>query len=156
MKKNERLNLIKKIVLSHDIETQHELLTLLREHGLELTQATISRDMNEIGIVKIPSGSGPYIYGLSQDSGKKISQRPLSIRSTILSISEKNPCLKQHLYLKVVPGNAMVIKRYLCQDFADRLFGVIADDDSILILTKSEADEDIIRDEVSEWMHQKS
>ncbi|EGJ27001.1 arginine repressor [Streptococcus porcinus] len=156
MKKSERLDLIKKIVLSHDIETQHELLALLKEQGLELTQATISRDMNEIGIVKIPSGSGPYIYGLSQDSGKKITQRPLSIRNSILSISEKNQDLKQHLYLKVVPGNAMVMKRCLYTDFAERIFGVIEDDDSILLLAKTEADADYIRNEVSRWVTNKS
>lgn len=80
MKKSERLDLIKKMVLSHEIETQHELLKLLADYGLELTQATISRDMNEIGIVKIPSGTGRYVYGLSQDSGKRVVQRPASIK----------------------------------------------------------------------------
>lgn len=155
MKKNERLDLIKKMVLSHDIETQHELLALLKNHGLELTQATISRDMNEIGIVKIPSGSGPYIYGLSQDSGKKISQRPVSIRSTILQVSEEHESLKYHLYLKVTPGNAMLIKRYLFTDFADRLFSVIADDDSIQIISKTPEDTTYIRQQVQKWMKDK-
>lgn len=155
MKKNERLDLIKKMVLSHDIETQHELLALLKEHGLELTQATISRDMNEIGIVKIPSGSGPYIYGLSQDSGKKIAQRPVSIRSTITHVSEEHESLKYHLYLKVIPGNAMLIKRYLFTDFADRLFSVIADDDSIQIISKTPEDTTYIRQQVQKWMKDK-
>lgn len=155
MKKNERLDLIKKMVLSHDIETQHELLALLKNHGLELTQATISRDMNKIGIVKIPSGSGPYIYGLSQDSGKKISQRPVSIRSTILQVSEEHESLKYHLYLKVTPGNAMLIKRYLFTDFADRLFSVIADDDSIQIISKTPEDTTYIRQQVQKWMKDK-
>lgn len=156
MKKSERLDLIKKIVLSHDIETQHELLALLREQGLELTQATISRDMNEIGIVKIPSGSGPYIYGLSQDSGKKLNQRPLSIKSTILHLSPKHEQLRNHIYLKVVPGNAMVIKRHLLDDFSENIFSIIADDDSIFIITQTEADTDLIREAVAEWMATKS
>lgn len=155
MKKNERLDLIKKMVLSHDIETQHELLALLKEQGLELTQATISRDMNEIGIVKIPSGSGPYIYGLSQDSGKKISQRPLSIRSTILHVSEEHESLKYHLFLMVVPGNAMVIKRYLLTDFSDRLFSVVADDDSVQMITNKMEDTVYIREQVKQWMKAK-
>lgn len=156
MKKSERLDLIKRMVLSHEIETQHELLALLKEQGLELTQATISRDMNEIGIVKIPSGSGPYIYGLSQDSGKKMSQRPLSIKSTILSISEKHDHLRNHLYLRVVPGNAMVIKRQLLTDFSDKIFSIIADDDSIFLMTQTEADTDLIRQTVAGWMATKS
>ena len=55
MKKSERLELIKKIVAENAVETQHDLLKLLEAEGLTLTQATISRDMNEIGIIKVPS-----------------------------------------------------------------------------------------------------
>ncbi|WEM59182.1 ArgR family transcriptional regulator [Streptococcus parauberis] len=150
MKKNERLDLIKRMVLANEIETQHDLLALLRNEGLELTQATISRDMNEIGIVK-PSAKGRYIYGLSQDSGKKIFQRPTSIKSNILSISEKRSDLKCHLFLKVIPGNAMVIKKYLVKDFADSIFSVIADDDSILLIANTEIDADHIRQQVLQW-----
>lgn len=152
MKKTERLDLIKKMVLSHDVETQHDLLKLLNEHGLALTQATISRDMNEIGIVKIPSGTGKYVYGLSQDSGKKVIQRPASIKKTILEISDKVDQLEQYIHLNVVPGNSKLIKRYLLTDFSDRIFSLIADDDSLLLVAKSEADADLIRQEVSLWM----
>ncbi|HEL0621649.1 TPA: ArgR family transcriptional regulator [Streptococcus equi subsp. zooepidemicus] len=152
MKKSERLDLIKKMVLSHEIETQHDLLKLLADYGLELTQATISRDMNEIGIVKIPSGTGRYIYGLSQDSGKRVVQRPASIKKTILEMSEKIAGLEQHIHLNVVPGNSKLIKRYLMTDFSGQLFSLIADDDSLLLIAKSEADADHIRQELSLWM----
>ena len=73
MKKSERLELIKKIVAENAVETQHDLLKLLEAEGLTLTQATVSRDMNEIGIIKVPSPEGPYIYGLSKDKTKKVS-----------------------------------------------------------------------------------
>lgn len=151
MKKSERLNLIKKMVLEQTIETQHDLLARLKEYGLELTQATISRDMNEIGIVKIPSENGRYIYGLSQDSGKKLVQRPASIRRTILTISEPMPGLDTHLFLQVIPGNAMVIKKYVTADFSDRLFAILADDDSILVIAKTAADCELIRQTVTKW-----
>ncbi len=58
MKKSELLNLIKQIVLNHAVETQHELLRRLEAYGVTLTQATISRDMNETGIIKVPSAKG--------------------------------------------------------------------------------------------------
>ena len=54
MKKSERLELIKKMVSENAIETQHDLLKLLEERGLTLTQATVSRDRNESGIIKVP------------------------------------------------------------------------------------------------------
>ncbi|EHI68701.1 arginine repressor [Streptococcus ictaluri] len=155
MKKNERLDLIKNLVLNHDIETQHDLLQRLKEHGLVLTQATISRDMNEIGIVKIPSGSGRYVYGLSQDSGKKVVQKPTSIKSTILEISEKTEGLERFLYLTVVPGNSKLIKRYLLTDFSEQIFSLVVDDDSLLLIAKTQEAADFIRHEVRLWMQGK-
>ena len=89
MKKSERLELIKKIVAENAVETQHDLLKLLEAEGLTLTQATISRDMNEIGIIKVPSVDGPYIYGLSKDKTKKVGQVSVPIKSTVLAVSEE-------------------------------------------------------------------
>lgn len=152
MKKSERLELIKRIVLANAIETQHDLVKLLQEQGLNLTQATISRDMNEIGIVKIPSPDGRYVYGLSQENGKRISARPTPIKSTVLAISDKLPGLEHMLHLDVVPGNSRLIKRLLLNDFAQQIFSLIADDDSLLLIAKSASDADAIRQQISLWM----
>ena len=65
MKKNDRLELIRKIVQENKITTQGELVKLLQNEGLKATQATVSRDINEIGITKVPTEDGSYIYGLS-------------------------------------------------------------------------------------------
>ena len=58
MKKNDRLELIRKIVQENKITTQGELVKLLQNEGLKATQATVSRDINEIGITKVPSEDG--------------------------------------------------------------------------------------------------
>ena len=76
MKKRERLELIKKIVLENEIETQKELVKLLKNEGLQATQATISRDINEVGIIKVPASNGRYIYGLSKEISKKEESTP--------------------------------------------------------------------------------
>ena len=65
MKKKDRLELIRKIVQENKITTQGELVRLLQAEGLKATQATVSRDINEIGITKVPTEDGSYIYGLS-------------------------------------------------------------------------------------------
>ncbi|AND79720.1 arginine repressor [Streptococcus pantholopis] len=152
MKKSERLELIKKIVLTNEIETQHDLLELLAAEGLRLTQATISRDMNEIGIIKIPSSKGPYIYGISQDSHQSVSPPPKPIKSTILSVSQHTSGLEHMLYLTVVPGNSRLIKRFLLEDFSELIFSVLADDDSLLLIAKDTAAADTVRQKVENWM----
>ena len=140
MKKSERLELIKKIVAENAVETQHDLLKLLEAEGLTLTQATISRDMNEIGIIKVPSVDGPYIYGLSKDKTKKVGQISVPIKSTILAVSEETEGLENMINLDVIPGNSRLIKRFLLEDFKDSLFSVIADDDSLLVVAKTAED----------------
>ncbi|VEE21663.1 argR1, arginine repressor [Streptococcus equinus] len=152
MKKSERLELIKKIVAENAVETQHDLLKLLEAEGLILTQATISRDMNEIGIIKVPSVDGPYIYGLSKDKTKKVGQVSVPIKSTVLAISEETAGLENMINLDVIPGNSRLIKRYLLEDFKNSLFSVIADDDSLLVVAKTAEAANAIRQEVRKWM----
>lgn len=152
MKKSERLELIKKIVAENVVETQHDLLKLLEAEGLTLTQATISRDMNEIGIIKVPSVDGPYIYGLSKDKTKKVGQVSVPIKSTVLAVSEETEGLENMINLDVIPGNSRLIKRFLLEDFKDSLFSVIADDDSLLVVAKTAEDAAAIRQEVRKWM----
>lgn len=152
MKKSDRLELIRKIVLSRDIETQNELLAVLNQEGLHLTQATISRDMNEIGIVKVPSGNGNYIYGLSKESSFQNVRKPKPIKTTILAVTEKVSGLEKFIHLDVVPGNSRLIKRYIMEDFSESIFSIIVDDESLLIIAKEEEKADLIRQEVSKWM----
>ncbi len=60
--KKKRLELILKTIEQQDISTQEELLVALREHGLDVTQATVSRDIKELGLIKSMSQNGRYRY----------------------------------------------------------------------------------------------
>ena len=68
--KNKRQRLILELISSQEIETQEELAELLSQHGIEVTQATVSRDIKELGLVKIPTGDNRYRYG---QPGERIS-----------------------------------------------------------------------------------
>ena len=151
MKKNERLALIKMLVLENEISTQHDLLKMLEAEGLTLTQATISRDMNEIGIVKVPSPSGRYVYDIKKET-KKVSTQPRPIKSTVLAISEPVVGLENMLHLDVIPGNTRLIKKFIIEDFKDDIFSVISDDDSLLVVTKTAEGAEAVRNEVEKWM----
>ena len=65
--KRYRYNKIKEIVQSKAIETQEELAAALLEEGIEVTQATVSRDIKELMLIKIPTGDGHYRYALSPE-----------------------------------------------------------------------------------------
>lgn len=148
MKKNERLELIKKIIMNNEVETQHELLAYLEKEGLTPTQATISRDMNEIGIVKIPSKSGRYVYGLSNKSSAVIVPQPLNLSAIIIEISR----LKNMLNINVVPGNSRLLKRHILNEFSEQIFSLIADDDSLLLVAPTEATAEALLKRINRWL----
>ncbi|MEE1281312.1 MAG: arginine repressor, partial [Acutalibacteraceae bacterium] len=60
--KSKRHAILLEIIQEYDIETQEELLEKLREKSFKVTQATISRDIKELRLVKIPIGNGKYKY----------------------------------------------------------------------------------------------
>lgn len=55
---------IREIISNEQIETQEELVKRLNEYDLNITQATISRDIKELQLIKVPAPSGQYIYSL--------------------------------------------------------------------------------------------
>ena len=59
-----RYTKIKEIVQSRPIETQEELAKALQEEGIEVTQATVSRDIKELMLIKVPTSDGHYRYAL--------------------------------------------------------------------------------------------
>ena len=63
--KNKRQELILELIESVDVETQDELAALLRERGMSVTQATISRDIKELRLIKSLSDKGVYKYALA-------------------------------------------------------------------------------------------
>ncbi len=63
---------ILEIIQSTDIETQEELAEALRHEGIDVTQATVSRDIKELKLVKVPSGDGRYAYSQPENQLKNI------------------------------------------------------------------------------------
>lgn len=154
MKKHERLQLIKEIVLSNEIETQHELLDLLEKQNMSFTQATISRDMNEIGIIKIPNKEGRYIYGISKEVGQ-IQSTSKQIKDPILTLKQSQYPSQDFLSVTVLPGNSKLIKRLILEKYSSSIFSIISDDDSLLILANDKVASDYLYQELERWISKK-
>lgn len=85
MKKRRQAKIIE-LISQNDIETQEELQQLLNEHGYEVTQATISRDIKELRLVKDLSAKGRYVYSTGKKSVENINHRAGGIfNETIIS-----------------------------------------------------------------------
>lgn len=143
MKKKDRLEKIRRFVSEFEIGTQEEIVEHLRESGITATQATVSRDIKELGIVKIPFKDNTYIYELPK------------IATNSLKLAENNILACQNLgnmiNLTLVPGSTAVVKRHLSKEFTEEIFSIIADNDSILVVAVSESAAKKVTAEIDNW-----
>ena len=143
MNKKERLEKIRRFVTDYQIGTQEEIVEHLKEAGISATQATVSRDIKELGIVKIPLKNNTYIYELPKSVVKSLQLAEDNIVSSEL--------MGNMINLAVIPGNTIFVKSQLVEAFSEQIFRCLADDDSILIVARTaEAAEEIV-EQVKKW-----
>lgn len=126
---------IREIISEHAIETQDELVDHLKQLGFKVTQATVSRDIKELHLVKIPSSSGKYKYSVPQEQrfNPKDKLRRLIIES-FSSIDHAG----HFVVLKTLPGNANAIGALIDDLDWDEIMGTICGDDTCLIICRTE------------------
>jgi len=143
MNKKERLEKIRRFVTDYQIGTQEEIVEYLKGAGISATQATVSRDIKELGIVKIPLKNNTYIYELPKSIVKSLQLAENNI--------ESSQVMGNMLNLNVIPGNTVFVKGQLVAAFSDKIFSCIADDNSILIVAKTEEAAKEISEQVKKW-----
>ncbi|CAK1608922.1 arginine repressor [Streptococcus oralis] len=143
MNKKERLEKIRRFVTDYQIGTQEEIVEHLKEAGISATQATVSRDIKELGIVKIPLKNNKYIYELP-----KTIVRSLQLAENNIVGSER---MGNMINLDVIPGNTAFVKGQLVDAFSEQIFNCLADDNSILIILRNEEDAKEMFEQVKNW-----
>ena len=136
--KNERHKVIIDIISKYEIETQDELLDSLRNIGYNVTQATVSRDINELKLIKSPTPSGKLCYRKLTNpdlSDIKISDKLLPVFSHgFLSADYANNLV----IVKTLPGLAHGVASTIDSLNVSFALGTIAGDDTIMIVCRSE------------------
>ena len=129
--KNARHSKILELIGQHSIDKQEELLAHLRRSGFEVTQATVSRDIRELGLVKVATGDGHYRYVAASGAGK--SAHSPSRFETIFRESVLKADFAGHFVLvKCYTGMANAA----CEVFD--VVGTLSGDDTFLVLMRSE------------------
>ncbi len=133
MKQN-RQNAIIQIINEKNIETQDELLDMLKKKGFNTTQATISRDIRELNITKVTydGNKHKYVTGLPGDAGSKQSYQHV-LGNCILSMDYA----QNIIVVKTVSGMAMAVGAALDSLDIDGIMGCIAGDDTIFLAIKN-------------------
>ena len=148
--KRYRYNKIKEIVQSQSIETQEELANALLAEGIEVTQATVSRDIKELMLIKIPTGDGHYRYALSPEENVVLSRSRIN-RLFQDSIIRVDSALNQ-IVLHTIPGSASAVAFSVDHAKWSEVSGTLEGDDTILLICRSVEEVDSVLKRIADLM----
>ncbi len=133
--KSVRHDLILDIIDKKDIETQEELAAELKARGVKVTQATVSRDIKELRLLKVLSENGGYKYATAQRAEKGMSERFIRILAESVLTIESAVNL---IVIKTISASAQAAAEAIDSLKWPELLGTIAGDNTILVIARSE------------------
>ncbi|MCJ7448310.1 MAG: ArgR family transcriptional regulator [Bacteroidales bacterium] len=133
MQKTKRLLAIEKIIAEENISSQDILLKKLKGKGIICTQATLSRNLRQIGAGRIPDGKGGYRY-LMSDIPR--SYRKITGKLQVLPAIQEIIDAKGLMVIRTLPGNASSTAYYIDNSGRFEIAGTIAGDDTILVIPR--------------------
>jgi transcriptional regulator of arginine metabolism len=144
MKKYTRQTKILELISKREIETQEELAEGLKAMGIDVTQATISRDIKELRLVKVMSKSGKYKYATIGQSQEGITDRLYKIfENSVVSIDNA----MNIIVLKTIPGAAQICASAIDYMGVDEIVGTLAGDDTVFVAIRSLESVEYVLDE---------
>ena len=135
--KNARQTAILSIIEQYDVETQEELAGRLKEMGIVVTQATVSRDIKELRLLKVLSGSGGYKYATADKAEHGLSERFVRMfRDSVLSINFAGNIV----VVKTLAGSANAAAEAIDSMHLPEILGTMAGDNTILVIVQNETE----------------
>ena len=139
--KAKRQALIREIVEAQSIQTQEELAEALRAHGMVVTQATVSRDIKELHLLKVLADDGSYRYATMEKSDSGMNDRLIRMLSdSVVEMNSANNLIVIH----TLPGSAHVAGEAVDSLHWPEVLGTIAGDNTILVIARSNEDVDSV------------
>ncbi|AKA70186.1 arginine repressor [Clostridium scatologenes] len=132
---------ILEIINSKNIETQEELAEELRKSGMDVTQATVSRDIKELKLIKVLSDDGNYKYATIVHTESFLSNKLINIFSqTVVSVEN----IDKFVIIKTMTGSAAAAAEAIDTLNFDGVAGTIAGDNTIFLLARDSEKAEII------------
>lgn len=132
--KSKRQRLIKEIISEKEIETQEEITDILKERGIKVTQATVSRDIKELGLIKILGANNNYKYSLpsEQPPGHNLQRLNKLFKDYVTSLDHS----ENLIVINTLPGGAQSVASGIDNGEWQQIIGTVAGDDTILVIVK--------------------
>ncbi len=144
--KAKRHALILELISKNNIETQEDLANLLESSGVKVTQATVSRDIKELKLIKVPGANGGYKYAAAEREERNEADRHMRIfQDTVLSITDAGNLL----VLKTISASAQSAAEAIDQLNWPEIVGTIAGDNTVLVIIKNIEDVALISEKLN-------
>ena len=144
--KKKRHDMILEIIEKNEIETQGELAQMLRSSGFTVTQATVSRDIREMGLVKVAAADGKQKYEAARQVNEEQDRFIRVLRDSVQSIDQA----QNLLVIKTGSGMAMAAAASVDAMNWSQVAGCIAGDDTVFCALSSDSDENAIIAQIEE------
>lgn len=137
MARSVRQSKILEIIANNEIETQDELVQALRNLNYDVTQATVSRDIKELGLIKILSDSKKYKYAYVETNEQQVSNKIVGIyKEVVISVKPA----QNLVIVKTLKGFASSISQYIDKMNMEKVMGTVFGDDTVMIITENNTD----------------
>lgn len=137
------------IIAQKEIETQVELAAALEEAGYKVTQATVSRDIKELGLIKILTDDKKYKYFYVEGNNQNISSKLISLfKDSVISIQDS----LNLIVVKTLSGSANAAALLLDKLSLPMILGTVAGDDTILVISRSVEEVGYIVNKIKEFI----
>lgn len=144
MKKSRRQKIME-IIEKESVATQEELVSRLREAGFTVTQATISRDIRELKLSKVPDGTGRQKYALIRRANEDLEDKYIRVlRDGFLAMD----MAQNILVVKTVSGMAMAVAAAVDALRFSEVVGSIAGDDTIMVAVRTVEETETLMDKL--------
>lgn len=143
--KTKRQNEIVRLITSNDIETQEELASELRSIGYKVTQATVSRDIRELRLIKVAAKGGGFKYAKPERHETAVSERLIRILTDALVNADYSGNI---IVVKTLSGSANVAAEALDNLGWPEILGTIAGDNTVFVVARNDSDSAEITDRI--------
>ena len=150
LSKDQRQKRIQDIIARESVSTQAELVERLRAEGVQVTQATVSRDINELRLVRLPIGKGRHRYALAQVGGHNDVQEQLGrlFQNFVRDVDRG----ENMLVIRTADGHATGVALLLDKLRRDDIVGTIAGEDTIFVVARTTAEGEALMEELHALM----
>lgn len=147
--KTVRQEAILDIIEKQEIETQEELASALNARGIRVTQATVSRDIKELRLLKVLTPSGKYKYATGDQADNNLTDRFIRmLAESLLSVSSANNLI----VVKTLSGSANVAAEALDSMHWPEVLGTLAGDNTVLLIIRSNEETITVTSRIREMM----